>query len=114
MSTLRDQIFAADDLDRETVEVPEWGVTLEVRTPDGATRAKIAKIVGADEPNVELVYPALLIPTLFDPDTGEQIFTVDDADAVNAKSGLVLERLSEVALRVSGVTQEALEAAKKG
>ena len=35
---LRESIIAANDLKRESVEVPEWGVTVYVRTMTGEER----------------------------------------------------------------------------
>ena len=114
MSSLRDQILAASDIEREVVEVPEWDCTIEVRSPSGEARGRIAAVVNDTDANYQLLYPALLLPSLFDPESGERIFGDDDGEVLNAKNGAILERLATVALRLSGVTVEAVEEAKKG
>ena len=111
--SLRDQILAASDIERRVVTVPEWGdAKVEVRSPTGADRAAVVSIINTADPDPTLLYPALLIPSLYAPETGERLFSDDDAEALNAKNGIVLERLATVALELVAVTPEALEAGK--
>ena len=106
--SLRDQILAASDIERRVVVVPEWGdAKVEVRSPTGADRAKVIAIINAKDADAQLLYPALLIPSLFDPESGERLFTDDDGEALNAKNGVVLERLATVALELVAITPEA-------
>lgn len=114
MSSLRDAILAADDLTSEILEIPEWGVTVEVRTPTAGDRARLFKIGTTADGTVdpELLYPMLLVSTVCDPDTHESLFTLDDAEALNAKSGAVVERVANVAMRLSGMTPDAVDEGK--
>lgn len=116
---LKDQIFAADDLPHEDVEVPEWGVTVRVRGMTGSdrdayeARAVAVKRGGQDvELRLQDFRSKLLVKCLYDPDTNERIFTEAEASKLGAKSGQVIERLFEIAGRLSGMADDAVEAAR--
>lgn len=116
MSTLKDKIFAAKDIETETVEVPEWGVTLEVRGLDGRGRSRVIKnATNADDGEIDLetLYPTLIIATTFDPETGEKVFDEEDAAGLMSKSGAIVDRLATASMRLSGLTQAAVDEAKK-
>lgn len=110
--SLRDKILAADDLSVEVVDVPEWDVKLEVRSPSAKVRARMvsqAMATGEDGEssiNFESIYPTLLVACCFDPDTGEQVFTQDDAEAINEKSSAAVEKVAKACLRVSGMADD--------
>ena len=79
MVAIKDAILSADDRKKESVEVEEWGLTVEVRSLSGKERAQIMKLTVDKKGNVdtEKLYSILLIKTLYDPETGELIFTED-------------------------------------
>lgn len=108
--SLKDTILAADDLDAELLEVPEWGVTISLRTPTVAERSRLGKaaIASGDTPDIAFLYPALLISTCYDPSTGEPIFSEDDVAAIQLKNGAVVERVAQEALRIAGMGPEAV------
>lgn len=114
--SLRDQILSAQDIPSEPVEVPEWGVTVEVRGMTGAERIRIMDLAmdGSADLKLQTVYPEIVIATTFDAETGEQIFSPSDRDALLSKSASALDRLALVGMKLSGFTQEASEAAGKG
>lgn len=114
--SLRDQIFAADDILTETVWIPEWNVTIEVRGMTGADRTRILE--QAVDPtnggvNLKFVYPQIVMASCFDPTTGERVFDENDADALLSKSAQALDRLAEVGMRLGGFTKESAEDAGK-
>lgn len=113
--SLRDQILEADDLKSEVVDVPEWGVRIEVRSMNGRDRAKaLGKMASAGgTPDLVAAYAHLTIASAYDPETGERIFTDSDVDSLLAKSGAVLERIATKALEVADMTDGAVEG-KKG
>jgi hypothetical protein len=113
--SIRDQILAAQDIPSESVDVPEWGVKVEVRGMTGAERTRIMdKAVGqTGDVNLQFVYPEIVIATSFDPESGEQIFSPNDRDALLAKSANALDRLASVGMRLSGFTQESADVAGK-
>ena len=110
MTNLRDIILSADDTTSEVVEVPQWGdVKIEVRGMTGRDRAAfLSSYTDPDTGRVNwsMLYPSLITASAFDPDTGERIFNDEDGDAINGKSGAALEKVAQVALRLSGMQQE--------
>ncbi len=114
MSTLRDIILQADDTSKLLVEVPEWGVTVELRSMSAAQRMSLLKDAGALDGNTDaaVLYPRLIIDTVFDPETGEKLFTTEDIDALMGKSPTALDRLGTAAMKVGGLDSEAVEAGK--
>jgi hypothetical protein len=110
--SLRDKIFSVDDIAKETVEVPEWGVSVELRAMTAAERAKLGEsaMVG-DKTDVGLMYALTVIASVYDPETGLPIFTIADKEAILSKSGAVIERLATRALGQSGLTEKAVDQA---
>ena len=111
--SLRDQILNADDIDSELVEIPAWGVTVEVRSMDGRARTRLLKMTtsGDGEVDMEKVFPEMVILCSHDPETGERIFTEDDRDAILAKAAGPVELLALAAMRVSGMSGTAIDEA---
>lgn len=116
MSSLREKILNADDRRSEQVDVPEWGVTVEVRGLSGADRAAFLADAVTDEGKVDFtrVWPSLLIAGVYDPESGEPVFQAADRDAINAKSAGVTERLAKIVQRLSGLDEDAVAQGKGG
>ena len=114
-SELRKSIFEVDDIPTQVVEVPEWGVEILVKGMNGKGRANFLKRSTDADGNVsyENFYPELVIATAFDPESGEQIFDSADRDTLNTKSGVALNRIAEVAQRLSGLGSDDVGEAKK-
>lgn len=114
--SLRDTILTASDLTTERVSVPEWGVEIDVKTMTGGERARIMQAAAESGGKVdfEKVYPDIVIGCAYDPTTGERIFNWDDREAIMLKSGAAIDRVAQVALRLSGFTEAAETAAGKG
>ncbi len=111
MTSMRERILALDDVESELVDLPVWGVKLEVRSMTGTERAAMLErfIDDRGEMNVRDLYPSLVIASVFDPETGDKVFGPDDHDALNEKNAAALERLAQAAMRLSGISQEAQE-----
>jgi len=109
--SLRDQIFAIQDIPSEMVDIPEWGVKLEVRGMTGAERTRIMDLAVDNKGgiNLQFVYPEIVIATAFDPETGLQVFTPSDRGTLLSKSATALDRLAGVGMRLSGFTQESAD-----
>lgn len=113
MTSLADKILAAS-LERVAVDVPEWsealgGVKLYVRELTGAERGKIeaAFTADADVSRLRLKLVAMTLET----ESGEAVFT-KPADLAGL-SGAVVGRLSDTALTISGLSEDALDDAVK-
>ena len=117
MSLAREDILATS-IPSETVDVPEWDGKVIVRglsaaerdqyesglvefLPDGRVRTKR---------NLQNVRTSLVVRCLVD-EAGERLFGDADIEALGAKSGAVIERLWIIARRLSGMGDEAVEAA---
>lgn len=111
----RDQITAADDLVYEDVPVPEWGGEVRVVGMTGTARngyqSSLVQIGPDGKPrgvNLDNQTAKLLARCLVDED-GKPLFSLKDISALGAKNGAVLERLSKVAKRLSGLQDGAVE-----
>lgn len=111
--SLRDSIFAINDIPSEQVEVPEWDLTLEVRGMSGEDRIRIisrATDVDTGLANLQQVYPEIVIACTYDPATGERVFDDGDRDALMSKSAQAIDRLATPGMALSGLTKEASDA----
>ena len=114
--SIRDRIIAANDTAAELLVVPEWGVTVEVRSMSGAARAVLVQDAANNDSKINFakVLPEIIIGCVFDPDTGERVFESEDTEALMEKSGQVLDKVLAIAMRLSGFTDGAVDAAGKG
>lgn len=115
--SLRDQIMKAKDISGELMEIKEWGVKVEIRTMTARQRARVMEnaidpITGKS--SISIIYPEIAIACVFDPESGEPVFTNDDKDALLEKSGAVLEKIASKAMTLSGLTEEASASLGKG
>jgi hypothetical protein len=112
MSSLSQAIFAVNDITSETVEVPQWGVTVLVKSMTALDRAKMignAVESAGGQLNLQEVLPDMVILCTFDPETGERVFLDSDRDALMAKSAGAIETIATVAMRLSGLTETAVD-----
>jgi hypothetical protein len=119
-NSIRDTIFAADDLDSEIVEVPEWGVKVTLRALSGVQRSvmmdRTMPVDGgeASTPQVARWFNVMmLILCAYDPETGNALFTDEDLDALQQKNVAVIDRLGKLCAQKSGFAPDALEEATK-
>lgn len=117
MPSIRDRIKNADDGSSTTITIPEWDdVTLKIVSMSAGQRAQIFDAMQANDGNMplELFWRVSLISCVLDPDTNEAVFSSDDAEWLLAeKSADVIQRISEVCLKVSGMTEDAVDTAGK-
>jgi hypothetical protein len=113
VSALKQAIADAADIDAEDVFVKQWGVTVQVRSLTGHERSAIVTRLqeAGGASNFGMLYPELLIHSVYDPDTGALVFedTDVDRDLILGKNASALEQVAKVALRLSGLTEEAEE-----
>lgn len=104
----RDEILAADDLRAEDVKVPEWGGVVRVRELTGteldAYQASMMSLRdGETIPEMGNMRAKLVTRTIVG-DDGEPMFTELDIGRLGQKSGVALQRVYEVAARLSGLS----------
>lgn len=106
---LRDLILASDDITREMLVVPEWqGIEVEVVSLSGKERAALLQDAANNNGKIDLgkLYPDLVILSCVYPGTSDKIFQPADRGAVAGKNGAALERVAQVAMRLSGLSED--------
>jgi hypothetical protein len=113
----KDAILGADDILTETVYVPEWKGHVIVCGLTGASKDSYDKSVievrgNKRSINMEHFRAKLLVRTLVTPDR-QPLFTETDILKLGTKSAAVLDRLCQIAQRLSGMREEDAEELKK-
>jgi hypothetical protein len=105
----KEQILECEDIKTEMVQVPEWGGEVAVK---GLTLAEkdawTTSIIQDGEANVEGATAKLCIMCMVGEDGG-RLFDLEDVDFVQTKSAAALDRVFQVAQRLSGIGQEDIE-----
>lgn len=113
----RDQILTADDIQREVVSTPEWGGDVMVQGLNGTERDQFEAGVVEQRAgkgnkarlNLHNIRAKLVARTVVDPETGQRLFSDADIVALGKKSAVALNRVFEVAQRLSGLKDEDIE-----
>jgi hypothetical protein len=109
-SLTREAILAARDVTIERVEVPEWGGEVYVRNLSGKSRDAFdgSRVRVRSGNQVEMIHDntraRLLSMTLCD-EQGALLFSADDIEVLGEKDSGVLDRLFDIAQRISGMRQ---------
>jgi hypothetical protein len=118
----RDEILATDDRTRELVEVPEWGGSVWVRSLSGLERDRYEGAMVAyrrlakggleiDRVVTDNIRARLVSLSVVD-EAGNRLFTDVDVIALGSHSAQALNRICEVAQRLSGLSTQDVEALK--
>ena len=113
----RDDILKVVDVKYEDVEVPEWAGSVRVRGLTGRERdefeASTAMLRGKQVvPFLENIRAKLVAWCVVDAD-GNQLFTQHDVHALGEKSGAAIDRIYDVASRLSGMSEEDIKEMEK-
>lgn len=107
----KDEILGMDDIPMEEVTVPEWkGRTVLVcgltAAAKNAYQASLLEIKGSSRKvKMENATAKLLVRTLVNRQR-QPLFTESDIERLGTKSAAALERLAEVANRLSGMNEQ--------
>lgn len=109
----REEILQAADLQVEEVQVPEWGGSVLVRGMTGAERDQFESTAVERKGttyhvNMQNVRARLAAACVVD-EGGERMFSEKDVEALGKKSGAALQRVFDVAMRLSGMTPADVE-----
>lgn len=109
----RDDILGAKDIEIEKVDVPEWHGSVFVKGMSGTERDRFeASIVEQRGKNakvsMENIRAKLAAESICDED-GNRLFSIEDINALGEKSASALQRVFDVAQRLSGITGEDVE-----
>ena len=115
MSKLSDIIRQSDDRAVETIDVPEWGVKLEIRSMTALQRSEMqVEWAAQEESSAAVLYQAMLQNCCFDPDTGDAVFDDEASEWLLAeKSAEVVDRVAQACLRISGLSQDSIDESGK-
>jgi hypothetical protein len=105
---IRTQILESEDGATELVEIPEWDVTVEVRSMTAGERVKTLERFRAEGGEVDMgaMSTSAIISCTFDPETDKPVFEEGDAALLMEKAAVPVERLSMKCLRVSGLISD--------
>lgn len=104
----RDAIVAAQDLPSELVEVPEWGGSVRVRGMTGAQRdAWEAEFIGARAQGASVPpdWRVRRVAMCLVDEDGKRLFPDREVATLGGKSGLVIDRIDDVVVRLSGLRE---------
>lgn len=106
-----DDIMAVDDRQWEDKFIPEWGGTVRVRGLQGNERDKFeASLMDSKgRARVENGRAKLAQLCLVDAKTGQLLFSKEQITALGRKSSAALQRVFELAQKLSGLTDEDME-----
>ncbi|WP_228979720.1 hypothetical protein [Streptomyces sp. DH12] len=108
-----EQILGADDLTAEDVPVPEWGGTVRVRALSGTERDRIeASMMNGTSVSADKLAgfrARMAAASIVGPD-GKRMFRSDaETRRLGEKSAAALERVCDVAMRLSGLSDKDIE-----
>lgn len=107
----KDAILSVDDMTHEDVAVPEWGGTVRVKSMTGYERDAWERSVSSIEdgqvvPDTRNARAKLAARVLVDED-GRRLFSDEEVMMLSAKSAKPLDRIFDVASRLSGLGKQA-------
>ena len=107
------QILSADDLESQTMTIPEWGGEVIIRTMTEADRSKIEASViqqnGSNQSvNMERYKVKIVVASLVD-EEGKRLFTQKSIDALRQKSARPINRIVNAAQKLNGISDDDVE-----
>jgi len=110
----KEQILQADDLQTETVPVPEWGGEVTVSAIPAFERDRFEQEVAAVGKGkiVENLRARLVARCLVD-ENGNKLFEASDVVHLGKKSAKVVNRLFEVCQKINGFSDDDIEELEK-
>lgn len=95
--TSADQIMDLDDLQRETLYVPQWDLDVIVQEMDALTYQDYEPAAGSGEVGIRI---RLVAASVVD-ENGHKIFTIEDVEKLAKKSWNAIQAISDVALKLA-------------
>jgi hypothetical protein len=111
MRLSRDDVLKADDRVTEEVDCPEWGGSVLVRGMTGRERDAFELSLRDQRSGQRIpgrmnnIRSQIIVRCVVD-DDGERLFTDADVTALGEKSGAAIDRVYDVAARLSGMSEE--------
>jgi len=109
----RNDILNIKDLPTETVNIPEWGGNVIVRTMTGLQRDEFEQAVFHDGIKDLTNIRARLCSMSIVDGTGKTLFSDSDIEALGKKNAKALDRVFAIAKKLSGIGRAEMNALKK-
>ena len=115
MSLNREQILANKTLKQETISVPEWGGDVIVREmmaseadvfESSLSVARQTQNGNGPDPLIARNFRAKIVAISAIDDQGKRLFTDSDVETLGSLSRVALDRVSSVAMRLSGYSED--------
>lgn len=115
--SLKEQILKVEDLPREEVHVDEWDLDVWVRSMTAAERddyeQSLLESSGTGRnlkliPNLQNAKAKLVARTLVE-ENGDRVFTDSEAGQLGGKAASAINKLYEIARRLSGISDTDVE-----
>ncbi len=122
MSKLSEKIRVVEDSSTEEYEIPEWDVTVEIRSITARSRARfVAEIANPDgttnvnDPDrIEGMWWHVISQSCYDPESGELVFEEGDQEWLFERNARIINDLASVCMAASGLSETAVDEAGKG
>lgn len=113
----KDDILSVEDMPKESVDVPEWGGMVYVRSMSASERDAFEQSVslgsnGSIARNLNNIRARLAVLCLCD-ESGARMFEDSEAETLGRKSAAALDRIFEVARRLNALTDSDVEELRK-
>ena len=109
----RNDILNTQDLPTETVNVPEWGGDVIVKTMTGLQRDKFEQAVFHDGIKDLVNIRARLCSMSIVDEAGKALFSDIDIEVLGRKNAKALDRVFAIAKKLSGIGRAEMNALKK-
>lgn len=109
--SLRDIIFGAEDIKKEKLYIPEWGVDVYVKTMSAGEKESFEGMFideSGKRKDVDSIRATLAVLTCVDA-KGNKVFERGDEERLKDKSASALTRIANVAQRLNALTDGEVE-----
>lgn len=105
----KNTILECNDLKNEKLEVPEWGGHVFIKVMTGAERDRFERsLMVGDKVVTDNARAKLACFTVVNQE-GKRLFELKDFVVLGNKSARALQRIFEVAQKINGMTEDAIE-----
>lgn len=106
---MKNKILSMDDLKREKISIPEWGLEAFMRSMTAIEVEEFQASINNSDNDDYIGFRAKLVSICLVADDGQRVFSDEDVEALNQKSSDVIGRLAEIAQKLNGLTADAVE-----
>ena len=98
----KEQILAANDIQTETIDVPEWGGQVTVKTLTGSEldAYEVSMVGDGKKRNMNNIRAGLVARAIID-EYGKRMFSDSEIELLGQKSGIALDRVFSVVQKLN-------------